>query len=191
MKISARTIVLFALASATTACMSRVRPTTYFVQVNEWDALAGCILVTSIERGYSTRTSPLGIHVTRPVNGSRATPSDLNRSPYGGPNPLRVMKPSAADGPLVSEEVRFARTIIPEGIVLKAEALALELVNPVTRARAAPSKVAPSALIQGVKQVLERACMRNVPRYTGTATTQIAAGGAGAPGVVATKPDGQ
>lgn len=37
---SARTIVLFAFAAATTACMSRVRPTTYFVRVNALDSVA-------------------------------------------------------------------------------------------------------------------------------------------------------
>ena len=176
MQLNLRTVVLIAFAAATTACAGRVRPTTYFVRVNEWERVTDCILVTSIERGYSTRMSTLGIHVKAPVNGSRVNPSELNRSPTaGGPNPLRVWRAGEVDGkPRVEEEVFFARTIIPDGIVLKAEARALNSTDPLGRPQVKPSKVAPSAKIQGVQQTLQRACMRDFPFYTGTVANQIA-----------------
>jgi hypothetical protein len=179
MTLDIRGAAIIALAAATTACATRVRPTTYFVPVNQWEQLTDCILVASIERGYSTRLSTLGIHVKRPPKGKPGQYLDINRPPTGMPNPLRREKPGVEGKPVVEEEVFYERTIIPEGIVLKAQSRALDrTANYVAGTGQGPrSKVAPSAHIQGAQRELEKACMKDVQLFMGKPTGQVAATG--------------
>lgn len=177
MQLNPRTATLIALAAACIGCANRVRPTTYFVTANQWESLTDCILVTSIERGYGTRMSNLGIHVTRPPKNTPTRFTDINRPPQPSNNPLRREKPGVDNKPVINEEVFYERTIIPEGIVLKAQSRATDASNGIFGSGgggAVKSKAAPSAHIQGAQKVLEQACMRNVQLYMGKPSGQVA-----------------